>query len=219
MQKVALETVEPPAAMRVCYDVLRFACVLSMITYLDRVCNALAAPAIVRDLDVQSVADLKWVFIKFARAYALFEVPSGWMSDAFGLRNILICIVLWWSVYWPQRLPRVATVGTIGVPSPLPPTTQRRANSRPVFGGVGMVGRNTAKSPGHRPTLPTKRQAFRPPEATSNGDRYGAELLGKVPNMVPSGSHQTGIDLPESAGHEEIRLFESRSRFQRDKAF
>jgi len=59
MQKVALETVEPPAVTHVRYGVLGFACALSMIGYVDRVCIASAAPAIVRDLGLQSVVDLK----------------------------------------------------------------------------------------------------------------------------------------------------------------
>ena len=90
------------------YGVLGFACALSMITYLDRVCIASAAPAIVRDLGLQSVADLKWVFTAFALAYALFEVPSGWWGDVFGPRNVLIRIVLWWSVF-------TALTGVVGL--------------------------------------------------------------------------------------------------------
>ena len=108
MQKVALENADPPAATRVRYGVLGFACALSMITYLDRVCIASAAPAIVRDLGLQSVADLKWVFAAFALAYALFEVPSGWWGDVFGPRNVLIRIVLWWSVF-------TAITGVVGL--------------------------------------------------------------------------------------------------------
>ena len=70
-----------------------------MITYLDRVCIASAAPSIVRDLGLSSDADLKWVFAAFALAYSLFEVPSGWLGDVFGPRKVLIRIVLWWSVF------------------------------------------------------------------------------------------------------------------------
>ena len=49
--------------------------------YLDRVAIASATGALVADLELQSVADMKWAFTAFALAYALFEVPSGWAGD------------------------------------------------------------------------------------------------------------------------------------------
>jgi MFS family permease len=35
----------------------------------------------------------------FAVAYALFEIPSGYLADRFGARAMLTRIVLWWSVF------------------------------------------------------------------------------------------------------------------------
>jgi MFS family permease len=70
-----------------------------MITYLDRVAIASAAGNIVQALGLQSVADLKWAFTAFALAYALFEVPTGWMGDVFGPRRALLRIVVWWSAF------------------------------------------------------------------------------------------------------------------------
>ncbi|WP_343229861.1 MFS transporter [Roseimicrobium sp. ORNL1] len=84
---------------RVRHSVLWFVCILSMITYLDRVALASAAGDVVKALDLDSVADLKWAFTAFALAYALFEVPTGWMGDMFGPRKALLRIVLWWSVF------------------------------------------------------------------------------------------------------------------------
>src|SRR5258706_1047672 len=84
---------------RIRRGVLLFACVLSMNTYLDRVAIASAAGNIVSALGLQSVADLKWAFTAFALAYALFEVPTGWMGDMFGPRRALLRIVLWWSAF------------------------------------------------------------------------------------------------------------------------
>ncbi len=83
---------------RVRYGVLGFACTLSMITYLDRVCFATVAPYIRREFNL-SDQQLGWLFTAFALAYALFEVPSGWMGDVFGPRRTLIRIVLWWSLF------------------------------------------------------------------------------------------------------------------------
>jgi ACS family glucarate transporter-like MFS transporter len=98
--------VETPTRVR--YGVLGFACSLSMITYLDRVCFSSAASSIQQALGLNSVADLDLAFTSFAFAYAAFEVPSGWLGDRFGPRNVLIRIVLWWSLF-------TALTGAIGV--------------------------------------------------------------------------------------------------------
>ncbi len=91
------ETVSGQSPTRVRRGVLLFACVLSMITYLDRVAISSAAGDIVKALGLRDVSDLKWAFTAFALAYALFEVPTGWMGDMFGPRRALLRIVLWWS--------------------------------------------------------------------------------------------------------------------------
>jgi MFS family permease len=91
----------PPATQtptRVRYGVLGFACSLSMITYLDRVCFGTVAPYIQHEFGL-SDTQKGLLFTAFALAYALFEVPSGWLGDVFGPRRTLIRIVLWWSVF------------------------------------------------------------------------------------------------------------------------
>lgn len=81
------------------YGVLALLCGLSAITYLDRVCFGAAGPEIAAALSLDSVAALKWAFTAFAIAYAVFEVPAGWMGDRFGPRRTLIRIVAWWSTF------------------------------------------------------------------------------------------------------------------------
>jgi MFS family permease len=39
------------------------------------------------------------IFSAFAIAYALFEVPGGWLGDRLGARRVLMRIVIWWSVF------------------------------------------------------------------------------------------------------------------------
>ncbi len=90
------DTAEPT---RVRFGVLAFACSLSMITYLDRVCFGSAAPQLATELGYTSVADLGLAFTAFAFAYAAFEVPTGWLGDVYGPRNTLIRIVIWWSLF------------------------------------------------------------------------------------------------------------------------
>jgi MFS family permease len=75
---------------------LAFALAAMAVAYLDRVCISTAAPAIKADLAL-SDAQMGYVFSAFTLAYALFEVPSGWLADRFGSRWMLTRIVLWWS--------------------------------------------------------------------------------------------------------------------------
>src|SRR5438128_7615870 len=95
MNAPALSTEQPT---RVRYGVLGFACVLSMITYLDRVCMGTVAPYMQNEFGL-SDNELGWIFAAFTLAYAAFEVPSGWLGDVFGPRKTLIRIVLWWSFF------------------------------------------------------------------------------------------------------------------------
>jgi ACS family glucarate transporter-like MFS transporter len=87
---------EKPTNVR--YGVLGFACVLSMITYLDRVCFGTVAPIVQSEFGLKS-EEMGWIFGAFTFAYAVFEVPTGWLGDVFGPRKTLIRIVLWWSLF------------------------------------------------------------------------------------------------------------------------
>ncbi len=75
---------------------LAFALGAMAVAYLDRICISTAAPAIKADLGLDD-ARMGYVFSAFTLAYALFEVPSGWLADRFGARIMLTRIVLWWS--------------------------------------------------------------------------------------------------------------------------
>lgn len=84
---------------RIRYGVLAFACSLSMITYLDRVCIGKAAPHLWEALGFETIEDISFAFAAFSVAYAAFEIPSGILGDLFGPKKVLIRIVLWWSVF------------------------------------------------------------------------------------------------------------------------
>jgi MFS transporter, ACS family, glucarate transporter len=78
--------------------VIFFAITLAIITYIDRVCISQAAPAMRRDLGLTTV-QMGWAFFAFTWAYALFEIPGGWMGDRWGARKVLMRIVVWWSFF------------------------------------------------------------------------------------------------------------------------
>lgn len=88
--------IEEPTRVR--YGVLGFACALSMITYLDRVCFGTVASNIQAEFGLTE-SQKGWLFTAFAFAYAIFEVPSGWIGDRFGARKTLVRILLCWSFF------------------------------------------------------------------------------------------------------------------------
>ena len=69
---------------------------LSVVTYLDRVCINSAGPEMQRALGLSN-AQWGMVLAAFLAAYGLFEVPVGWLGDRFGPRAVLTRIVVWWS--------------------------------------------------------------------------------------------------------------------------
>ncbi len=91
-------TPQPAAATRQRHWVVVFAVVLAVITYIDRVCISTAAPFIRKDLGL-SVVQMGWAFTAFGWAYALFEIPSGYLGDWMGPRRVLLRIVMWWSFF------------------------------------------------------------------------------------------------------------------------
>jgi len=80
------------------YRVLSMLFLLSILTYLDRVCIGAAAPMMRRDLGLTAL-QMGAVFSAFSLAYGIFEIPSGWLGDRFGPRRMLTRIVIWWSAF------------------------------------------------------------------------------------------------------------------------
>ena len=78
--------------------VTTFAVSLAVITYIDRVAIGVAAPFITADLGL-SRTQMAWVLAAFAWAYAIFEIPGGWLGDRIGPRRVLMRIVIWWSLF------------------------------------------------------------------------------------------------------------------------
>src|SRR5947209_8626707 len=86
-----------PRPTSVRYSVLGLLCLLAMITYLDRAMYGSARNDLMASVGA-SPADFFLVLTAFQLAYALFEIPTGWLGDRFGPRSTLLRIVLWWSV-------------------------------------------------------------------------------------------------------------------------
>jgi MFS family permease len=106
MESGFAEKASSPAAVSAALDrptqarnwVIFFAITLAIITYIDRVCISQAAPAMRQDMGLTTV-QMGWAFAAFTWAYALFEIPGGWMGDRWGARKVLMRIVIWWSFF------------------------------------------------------------------------------------------------------------------------
>ena len=80
------------------YWVVGFGMSLAVLSFIDRVALAQAAPLISRDLHL-SKTQMGSVFAAFLTSYALFEVPSAWYGDRVGARKGLLRIVSAWSFF------------------------------------------------------------------------------------------------------------------------
>ena len=84
--------------MKYQHRVLGMLSLLSIITYVDRVCIAVAGPRMQDDLHISPQA-WGWVTSVFFLSYSAFEIPSGVLGDRIGPRRVLTRIVLWWSAF------------------------------------------------------------------------------------------------------------------------
>jgi MFS family permease len=83
---------------RVRYIVLGLTICAYMITYIDRVVISSAVPSIQKEFGF-SIVTMGWILSSFQWAYALFQIPGGWLGDRIGPRRALTLIVSWWSVF------------------------------------------------------------------------------------------------------------------------
>jgi MFS transporter, ACS family, glucarate transporter len=90
--------VQQERSSRARYRVMAFLCSLSFMTYYDRQCIVRAQEDIQSSLSIDD-QQMGLVLGAFWLAYAIFEIPGGWLSDRYGARFTLTRIVLAWSVF------------------------------------------------------------------------------------------------------------------------
>jgi MFS transporter, ACS family, glucarate transporter len=84
--------------LKVRYKVLSLLVLLSVITYLDRVCMNVVAKYVKADLGLNN-EQFGFILGAFSLAYAFFEVPTGALGDRKGPRKVLTRVVVWWSMF------------------------------------------------------------------------------------------------------------------------
>jgi len=80
------------------YIVMTFIGLLAFLTYFDRVFISWVGEYLERDLKITD-QQMGFVLGTFWFAYALFEIPGGWLADRYGAKKALSRIVIAWSVF------------------------------------------------------------------------------------------------------------------------
>jgi len=85
---------------RVRHRVLAMATVVAFLMYLDRIClaNILTSDSFKAQVRLEGW-QLDWIKGAFFWAYALFQVPAGWLSDRFGARVLITIYIAAWSIF------------------------------------------------------------------------------------------------------------------------
>src|ERR1700730_2537215 len=86
-----------------------------LITYLDRVNISTAAPVISKEFGFDKIT-MGAIFSAFVWAYAVFQVPGGWLGDRLGPRRILTAIVTHWAVMTAATAMAGRAVSSIAAP-------------------------------------------------------------------------------------------------------
>jgi sugar phosphate permease len=82
---------------RVRWFVLFLISLMYLITYMDRANISVTATAISSEFHL-SKTEMGLIFSAFAWAYAIGQIPGGWLGDRFGPKSVLLLIVPFWSV-------------------------------------------------------------------------------------------------------------------------
>ncbi len=83
---------------RVRFSVVALLCGLAFLMYYDRQCIVRAQESIQKSLAIDD-KQMGLIFGAFWLAYAVFEIPGGWLGDRIGARFTLSRIVLAWSLF------------------------------------------------------------------------------------------------------------------------
>src|SRR5438874_13507414 len=83
---------------RIRYFVLALTTMVATLLYLDRICLSFAERYVKEDLGITN-DQMGVVLSSFFWAYALGQLPAGWLADRFGARLMLALYVAVWSAF------------------------------------------------------------------------------------------------------------------------
>src|SRR5436190_12358609 len=88
----------PMRPTNVRYVVLLLTTLTAVLLYLDRICLSFAERYVRDDLNLTS-GEMQLIMSSFFWAYALGQLPAGWLSDRFGGRLMLTIFLAGWSAF------------------------------------------------------------------------------------------------------------------------
>src|SRR5258708_5849920 len=94
--------------------VLLLISLMYMITYMDRTGISIAAPAMAKEFGLSQTA-VGIVFSVFLWAYAIGQIPLGWLADRLGPRLVLLIIVPFWSLMTAMTAMATGVASLIGI--------------------------------------------------------------------------------------------------------
>ena len=92
------------------FSILALIFIVTVINYADRATMSIAGTGVIKDLMLDPVM-LGMIFSAFAWAYALGQIPGGWLLDRYGARRVYGCSLALWSIFTMLQ----GTVGWMGV--------------------------------------------------------------------------------------------------------
>lgn len=93
-----MTTTAAPTQVR--FSVLGMATMVAFMMYLDRICLAWIVDSDSFKSEVHlTPAQLSWIKGAFFWAYALAQVPAGWLSDRYGARVLMTIYIILWSLF------------------------------------------------------------------------------------------------------------------------
>lgn len=87
---------ETPTRIR--WRIIALIFVVYVLMFFDRVNISIAAKYIMPEYGLSKV-EFGVIFSAFVMAYALAQVPGGWLGDRFGPRRVMTWAIVWWSVF------------------------------------------------------------------------------------------------------------------------
>lgn len=103
-------TVAGTSVGRFRYRILALIFIVTVVNYADRATMSIAGTGVVAALGLDPVM-LGMIFSAFAWAYALGQIPGGWLLDRFGARRVYGTSLILWSLFTMLQ----GTVGWIGL--------------------------------------------------------------------------------------------------------
>lgn len=92
------------------FAILALIFIVTVINYADRSTMSIAGTGVVSDLGLDPIM-LGMIFSAFAWAYAIGQIPGGWLLDRFGARRVYGCSLILWSLFTMLQ----GTVGWLGL--------------------------------------------------------------------------------------------------------